>query len=102
MLIAARPRPVRLAGLGVWAAGAAILAVYLAPSGHHRAIVAAGVLGVLAAIGLAFLLRRWPWALAVLTAVGCVSIAADATAQPSAASVAGVLPRRLLPQRSSA
>jgi putative inorganic carbon (HCO3(-)) transporter len=71
VLIAARPRPARLAGIGVWAAGAAILAVYLAPSGHHRAILAAGVLGVPAAIGLALLLRRWPWALAVLT-LACV------------------------------
>ncbi len=71
VLIAARPRTVRLAGLGVWAVGAAVLALYLAPSGHHRAIVAAGVLGVLAAVGLALLLRKWPWALAVLT-LACV------------------------------
>src|SRR3989442_1218011 len=62
---------VRMAGLAAWAAGALVLALYLVPSGHHPALGAATVFGVVSAIGLALLLRRWPWALPVL-ALACV------------------------------
>ncbi|MHB8642350.1 MAG: O-antigen ligase family protein [Gaiellaceae bacterium] len=70
-LLVARPRQLRIGGLAVWAAGALVLALYLAPSGHHRALAAAAVAGALLAVGLAFLFRRWPWLLAVLV-LACV------------------------------
>jgi len=70
-LIAARPRPARLAGLVAWAVGAAGLALYLAPSGHERVLGAAAVAGVVATVALAFAFRRWPWLVAV-SALACV------------------------------
>jgi O-antigen ligase len=61
----------RLAGLVVWAIGAAVLALYLAPKGHAPLLAAAAVAGlILAAVG-AYLLRRWPWLLALAT-LACV------------------------------
>jgi putative inorganic carbon (hco3(-)) transporter len=63
----------RLLGFGGWAAGVAVLALYLAPHGHRGVLAGAAVVGlVLAALG-AVLLVRWPWllpfcALAVLPA----------------------------------
>ena len=70
-LIVARPREARVAGLGAWAIGCVLLAFYLAPSSHQRVLGAAAVVGVLVAVGLALLFRRWPWALAFLT-LACV------------------------------
>ena len=55
----------RVTGLAAWAAGCAALAVWLAPSGHHRAYAAAAVAGTLVAAGLAWLFVRVPWLLAV-------------------------------------
>ena len=55
----------RIAGLVAWAAGCATLAVWLAPSGHHRAYAAAAVVGAVAAALLAWLFVRVPWLLAV-------------------------------------
>jgi len=71
VLIAARPRAARLAGLGTWAIGGILLAFYLAPASHQRVLVAAAVVGVALAVGLAFVFRRWPWALAA-AALACV------------------------------
>jgi len=71
VLIAARPREARVAGLAAWAIGSVLLALYLAPSGHHRVLVAAGVVGIVLTVGLAYVFRRWPWALAFLT-LACV------------------------------
>jgi O-antigen ligase len=71
VLIAARPREARVAGLGAWAIGSVLLALYLAPSSHHRVLFAAAVVGLVFAVALAFLFRRWPWALALLT-LACV------------------------------
>jgi O-antigen ligase len=48
-----------------------LLAFYLAPSSHQRLLMAAGVVGVVLAVALALLFRRWPWALAFLT-LACV------------------------------
>jgi O-antigen ligase len=70
-LIVARPREARLAGFGAWAIGGVLVAFYLAPSSHQRVLVAAAVVGLALAVGLAFLFRRWPWALAALS-LACV------------------------------
>ena len=70
-LIAAPTRLTRSAGLAAWAVGGAVLLAYLAPSGHHRVLAAAAVAGVALAVGLAAVLRRWPWVLAVVT-LACV------------------------------
>src|SRR5262249_26473709 len=48
-----------------WAVGCGALAVWLAPSGHHRLFAAAAVVGVVAAVVLALLFLRVPWTLAV-------------------------------------
>jgi hypothetical protein len=65
VLIAAPLRTWRIAGLAGWAVGCGMLAVSLAPSGHHRAFAAAAVVGVVAAGLLAWLFVRVPWAVAV-------------------------------------
>jgi putative inorganic carbon (HCO3(-)) transporter len=70
-LIVARPREARVAGLGVWAIGSVLLAFYLAPTSHQRVLVAAAVVGLALAVVLAFVFRRWPWALAG-AALACV------------------------------
>jgi putative inorganic carbon (HCO3(-)) transporter len=71
LLLVAHRRDLRLAGLCVWAAGALLLAVYLAPHGHHRVYAAAAVVGLLLAAGVGVLYRRWPWLVAV-SALACV------------------------------
>jgi len=71
VLLVARPRRVRIGALAVWAVGALGVALYLAPSGHHRALAAAAVAGVVLAVGLAWLFHRWPWLLAVAS-LACV------------------------------
>jgi O-antigen ligase len=55
----------RLGGLVCWAVGCGMLALSLAPSGHHRVLALAAVVGLLAAVLLAWLFVRVPWALAV-------------------------------------
>jgi hypothetical protein len=64
-LILGRDRTWRIAGLAAWAAGCATLAIWLAPSGHHRALAAAAVVGAIAAALLAWAFVRVPWLLAV-------------------------------------
>jgi O-antigen ligase len=71
LLVVATRRDLRVAGLAAWALGCLGLALYLAPSGHHRLLAAAAVLGViLAAVG-AWIVLRLPWLLAVAT-LACV------------------------------
>ncbi len=70
-LIVARPRLARLAGLVVWGVGALVVALYLAPSGHHGVLAAAAVAAVLLAVVLAVCFRRWPWLVALLS-LACV------------------------------
>jgi hypothetical protein len=65
LLILARGVWWRLGGLAAWVVGCAALAAWLAPSGHHRLFAAAGLVGVVAAVLLALLFLRVPWALAV-------------------------------------
>ena len=73
MLLVAPRREQRLAGLVAWLAGAAGLALYLAPDGRAAELAVAAVLGAaLALAGAAVLLRR-PWALAFAT-VACIPV----------------------------
>ncbi len=63
LLVGLTPR-VRIAGLALVGIGCAVLGAEIAPAAHQAA-VALAVTGVaLAAIPVAFLLRRWPWILA--------------------------------------
>jgi hypothetical protein len=71
LLLVAVRRDLRVLGLAAWAAGCLLLAVYLAPHGHHRLLAAAAVVGVgCAAVG-AWLVVRFPWLLALAT-LACV------------------------------
>jgi O-antigen ligase len=70
-LLVAPRRDLRLAGLVAITAGCALLAWYLAPHGHAKELGAAAVLGLALAGAVAAVLRRWPWALALL-ALACV------------------------------
>lgn len=65
VLYAGRTRDLRLGGLVAWALGAGLLSLSLAPSGHHRLLAAAAVVGLIAAVLLAWLFLRIPWSLAV-------------------------------------
>jgi hypothetical protein len=65
MLVLGPGRTWRLSGLAGWALGCALLAIWLAPSGHHRAYAAAAVVGGVIAVGLAWLFVRVPWLLPV-------------------------------------
>jgi O-antigen ligase/polysaccharide polymerase Wzy-like membrane protein len=65
VLLVARPRSVRLGALGAWGLGALLLAVYLLPAGHRAILAAAALAGLVAAAGVALVLRRWPWTVAI-------------------------------------
>jgi hypothetical protein len=65
VLYLASMRSSRLGGLVCWAAGCGMLAVSLAPSGHHRVLAAAGLVGLALSVGLGWLFVRVPWSLAV-------------------------------------
>jgi O-antigen ligase len=71
LLIAAPRRDLRVAGLAGWALGCAGLVVYLAPSGHHRLLAGAAVVGLVAAVVGAWIVVRVPWLLALAT-LACV------------------------------
>jgi putative inorganic carbon (HCO3(-)) transporter len=70
VLIVAPRREARLAGLLAWVLGCALLAVYLAPSGHTKVYGGAVVVGAGAAVAIAALFHRWPWLIAV-SALAC-------------------------------
>jgi O-antigen ligase len=70
VLIVAHRRDHRLGGLVAWVLGCAILAAYLAPSGHTKAYGGAAVVGAIGAVAIAALFRRWPWLIAV-SALAC-------------------------------
>jgi O-antigen ligase len=55
----------RIGGLVAWAAGCGALAIWLAPSGHHRLFAAAAVAGIVGAALLAWAFVRVPWLLPV-------------------------------------
>lgn len=64
MLLAGLTPRVRIGGLVLVGIGSAVLGAEIAP-GAHQTVVALAVAGVvLAAVPVAFLLRRWPWLLA--------------------------------------
>jgi putative inorganic carbon (HCO3(-)) transporter len=65
VLVAGPNRTWRLGGLAGWALGCVALAAHLAPHGHHRVLAAAAVVGIAAAIGLAWAFVRVPWLLPV-------------------------------------
>lgn len=71
LLLLATRRDLRLAGLGLWALGALLLAVDLAPSGHRPLLAAAGILGAALAVAGAAILLRLPWLLPIAALV-CV------------------------------
>ena len=71
VLVVAPRRDLRIAGLAVWAIGWIALAVYLAPSGHHRLLAAAAVVGLVAAVAGTWIVLRVPWLLALAT-LACV------------------------------
>ncbi|MBA2294273.1 MAG: O-antigen ligase family protein [Actinobacteria bacterium] len=67
VLLLARHRLARLAGLGVWGGALGVLGLYLLPD-LSRAMLVAGLVGGLAvAVGIAVLLRLRPYALAFAT-----------------------------------
>jgi O-antigen ligase len=71
VLVVAPRRDLRVAGLVAWAVGWIALALYLAPSGHHRLYAAAAVLGLLLAVAGTWIVLRLPWLLALAT-LACV------------------------------
>jgi putative inorganic carbon (HCO3(-)) transporter len=72
-LLVATGRTARLAGLVAWAAGLGVLAIYLLPDLSRTRLVAAAVVGLVVAGGLAVLLRRKPYALAFAT-LACIPL----------------------------
>jgi putative inorganic carbon (HCO3(-)) transporter len=73
LLLVATRRELRLAGLAAWAAGAAGLALYLAPDGHTALLAAAAAVGLIVAAVGAWVLLRYPWVLAFAT-LACIPI----------------------------
>jgi putative inorganic carbon (HCO3(-)) transporter len=73
LLLVARTRRDRLAGLGFTAFGALVLGISVAPH-HHLLVLIGGVVLILAvALGLAAVFRSYPWVLPVL-ALACLPI----------------------------
>ena len=72
-LLLARRRAARLAGLVAWGAGLGVLGVYLLPDLSPARLAAAAVGGLVLAVGLAFLLRYRPYALAFAT-LACIPL----------------------------
>jgi O-antigen ligase len=66
LLLVAERRTFRLAGLGALAVGMTLFLPLLAPSDHVVVLLAAAVVAVSVVAALAYLLRRYPWALAFL------------------------------------
>jgi O-antigen ligase len=73
LLLTATRRDLRMAGLAAWAVGGLALVPYLVPSGQEVLLAAAAPVGLGAAAAGAFVLRRWPWALAI-GALACVPV----------------------------
>ena len=65
VLLVSGRRELRLAGLAAWAIGGLAFVPLLAPSGHRPLLAAAAVFGLAAVCGIAWLLARWPWLLAL-------------------------------------
>jgi O-antigen ligase len=67
LLLLVADRRLRLAGLALWLLGMALFVPLLLPSGRSLLLAGGAVLGIGAAVLLAYLFRLWPWALAFLT-----------------------------------
>jgi putative inorganic carbon (HCO3(-)) transporter len=72
-LLLAPARIPRLAGLVAWAVGLGVLGLYLLPDLSRAKLAAAAVGGLVVAIGVAAILRRWPYFLAFAT-VACIPL----------------------------
>ena len=72
-LLLAPGRSQRLAGLGAWAAGCAVLGLYLLPDVSTSRLAAAAVAGLVGAVALAWALDRWPYLLAFGT-LACIPL----------------------------
>jgi len=73
VLLLAPARLVRLAGLVAWAAGLGVLGLYLLPDLSRSKLAAAAVGGLVVAIGVAAVLRRWPYFVAFAT-LACIPL----------------------------
>ena len=73
VLVLAPTRVARLAGLVAWGIGLGVLGLYLLPDLSHAKLAAAGVGGLGVAIGVAVVLRRWPYLLAFAT-LACIPL----------------------------
>jgi putative inorganic carbon (hco3(-)) transporter len=66
-------RSTRLAGLVAWAAALGVLGIYLLPDVSRSRLGAAAVGGLVVSVGVAVLLRRWPYLLAFAT-LACIPL----------------------------
>jgi putative inorganic carbon (HCO3(-)) transporter len=66
ILLLTSPRLARLSGLALCCAGMALMLPLLAPSGHAALLAAGAIAGVVLAVMLAVVFRRWPWATGLL------------------------------------
>jgi putative inorganic carbon (hco3(-)) transporter len=73
LLLVATRRDLRLAGLGLWAAGMGGLSLYLVPDVRLSLLAAAAAAGIVAAVLGAWLLVRFPYLLAFLT-IACIPV----------------------------
>ncbi len=73
LLLVGDRRSLRIAGLVAWGLGVGGLALYLAPNVDGALFAGAAVAGLVLAVGAAWLLTRYPYALAFLT-LACVPI----------------------------
>ena len=73
LLLVARRRELRIAGLAGWAAGLGGLALYLLPDLSRTALVGVALGGLVLAVALAGLLTRYPYLLALLT-LACIPV----------------------------
>ena len=73
LLLLATRRDARIVGFAAWALGTAALAAYLAPSGRTGLLALAAAAGAVLSAGGAYVLLRWPWALAFAT-LACIPL----------------------------
>ncbi len=69
LLILAPARNARLFGLVTWGLGMVLFLPLMAPEGDEQRLVFAAIAGIVLAVALAAIFRRWPWAVAFLALV---------------------------------
>jgi hypothetical protein len=72
-LYLAPSRPARSAGLAAWAVGLGVVGLYLLPDVSRTRLAAAAVGGLVVAVVVAVVLRRWPYFLAFAT-LACIPL----------------------------